>query len=85
MCVIAVQDSQYYKGLTELQKQYYEQRLADQAEIGRLQLELKTKESASVEKGLKAEVAKKSVWYRQWYVTVPATALVFILSGGLIP
>ncbi len=84
ICVTAVQDANYFRDLAALQEKFYTQKMADEAKIAALQLELKTKEDAAVEKGLKAEVAKKSVFYKQYWFTIPATALVFILSHGLL-
>jgi len=85
MCVTAVQDANYYRDLAKLQDKYYEQKIADNAKIAALQLEIKTKEDAAVEKGLKEELAAKSVWYRQPWFTISATALVFILTGVFAP
>jgi hypothetical protein len=85
MCVTAVQDANYYRDLANLQEKYYAQKLVDEAKIAALQLELKTKESAAVEKGLKTELAKKSVWYRAPWFVAGVTAAVFIATGMLVP
>jgi hypothetical protein len=84
-CVIAVQDSDYYKSLGEIQKQYYEEKLAAEKKIADLTLELKMKEAAAVEKGLKEELAAKSVWYRQPWFTISATVAVFVVTKVLLP
>jgi len=85
MCVVAVQDANYYRDLSKLQEKYYTEKLVSDAKIAELQLELKTKEAAAVEKGLKKELAKKSVWYKNPFFVAGTTALVFILTGSLIP
>ena len=85
ICVTAVQDANYLRDLNKLKDEYYTQRLADQARIAALELEIKTKEDAAVEAGLKKELKSKTVFYKQYWFTIPATALVFILTGGLIP
>jgi len=84
-CVTAVQDANYYRDLSNLQEKFYSQKIADNAKIAELELSLKTKEDAAVEKGLKEELAAKSVWYRQPWFTISATALVFIITGTLLP
>ena len=85
MCVTAAQDATYYRDLAKLQEKFYTQKMEDNAKIAALQLELKTREDAAVEKGLKKELRAKSVFYKQWWFTVPATAIVFIATGVLIP
>ena len=85
ICVTAVQDANYYRDVANLQEKYYAQKIADDAKISSLQLELKTKEADAVEKGLKEELAKKSVWYRQPWAVATAVAVVFIATGTLIP
>lgn len=85
ICVTAVQDANYFRDLATLQEKFYTQKMADEAKIAELKLELKTKEDAAVEKGLKEEVAKKSVWYRQPWAVATGTALIFILSRGFLP
>jgi len=85
MCVTAVQDANYYRDLSSLQEKFYSQKIADNAKIAELELSLKTKEAAAVEKGLKEELAAKSVWYRQPWFTISATAVIFIATGILIP
>lgn len=86
MCVRAVQDADYYKSLSDMQKQYYEEKMVADAKIAELTLQLKTKEDAAVEKGLKEELVKKSVWYKQYWVTIPATVVsMFLLRIPLAP
>lgn len=84
ICVTAVQDANYYRDLATLQERFYTQKMADDAKIAALTLEIKIKEDAAVEKGLKEALKSKSVWYKQYWFTVPATALVIILSQGLL-
>ncbi len=79
ICVTAVQDANYYRDMATLQEKFYTQKMTDDAKIAALQLEITVKEDAAVEKGLKEELKSKSVWYRQWYVTVPATVISIIL------
>jgi len=85
MCVTAVQDANYYRDVANLQEKYYAQKIADDKKIADLQLELKTREDAAVEKGLKEELKAKSVWYKQYWFTIPATAVFFIVTGSLLP
>ena len=84
MCVTAVQDANYYRDLAALQEKFYEQKMADNAKIADLTLQLKTNEDKAVEDGLKKELKSKTVWYKQYWFTVPATALVIVLSQGLL-
>lgn len=84
MCVVATQDAIYYRDLSKLQEKFYMQKMADNKTIADLTLEIRTKEDAAVEKGLKAELRSKSVWWKQYWFTIPATALVFILSHGVL-
>ncbi len=84
VCVAAAQDANYYRDLAGLQEKFYAQKIDDDAKIAALTLEIKTKEGAAVEKGLKDELKSKSAWYKQYWFTVPATALVIILSHGLL-
>ena len=79
VCVTAVQDANYYRDLAGIQQKFYEQKVADAAKIAELKLEIKTKEDAAVEKGLKNELSKKSVFYRQPWFTIPATVLSIVL------
>lgn len=85
MCTVAVQDANYFRDLAKLQENYYEQKIADNNKIAALELKIKTKEAEAVEKGLKEELAVKSVWYRQPWFTISATVLVFITTRTFIP
>jgi len=85
MCVTAVQDANYYRDVADLQEKFYSQKIADNARIAALELELKTKEAAHVEEGLKEQLKVATRWYRQPWFTITATAVVFIATGILVP
>jgi len=81
----AVQDANYYRDLANLQEKYYSQKIADNEKIAELELKIKTNEDKAVEDGLRNELKAARVWWRQPWFTVPATAILFIATGTLIP
>jgi hypothetical protein len=81
----AVKELAYVKRIYQMEMSYRDEREKNIALSAELQL-VKTKgEAAAVEKGLKAEVAKKSAWYRQPWAVAAGTAILFIVTGSLVP
>lgn len=80
----AVKELEYTKRMYQMEMNYRNEREKVIALEAKLELEKTKGEAAAVEKGLKTEVAKKSVWYKQYWFTIPATALTFILSRGML-
>ncbi len=80
----AVKELEYTKRIYQMEMQYRDEKEKNIALEAKLELTKIKGEAAAVEKGLKEEVAKKSVWYKQYWFTIPATTLVFVLSHGVL-
>jgi ABC-type uncharacterized transport system ATPase subunit len=82
--VQAVHEVEYLKKLNSLQEAYYQEKLKNAELQSKLELQSITSQSKAVEKALSDELKKKSVFYKQPWFVAAGTALIFILSRGLI-
>jgi hypothetical protein len=81
----AVKELEYTKRIYKMEMQYRTEKEKNIVLEAKLELTKVKGEAAAVEKGLKEEVAKKSIWYRQPWAVATGTAIIFILSRGIMP
>jgi hypothetical protein len=79
------QELDYQRKLNELQQKYYEEKEKNAQLAHQLELEKEKKQAAVVEDALKKELSKKSVWYKQWYITIPTTIAAMVFLRTYIP
>lgn len=83
--LIAIKDLESTKNEKLMHEKYYTEKLEKEKLLAEKELAAQKADAKNTEDRLKAEIKKLDVWYKKPYIVAIGTAIIFILSRGIMP